>query len=204
LPRIAYDCRGARFLMLMRGGIAPVFGRSDPSSAQWVMMDVVQLLEHHRVVEDGLGMVAFLPDLITAVGLVGLAKRFQAIKEPAASFAIKLLQETAGGEFLQVAHDSGEVRGGYDGMEVVLHDNPCVELQLLVSSAVVEGADQDVAARGGGEDWKPADDCGGDEVRSVGFVDAIDATHGAGSIAWEWTTTRLCGLTYVRLQGSWC
>jgi hypothetical protein len=146
-------------------------------------MDVVQLLEHHRVVEDGLGMVAFLPDLIAAMSFVGLAKRLESIEQPAASFAGNLLQKAAGGEFLQVAHHGWEIRGGYDRMEMIFHDDPCVELQLLVFPAIVDGADQDVAARGGGEDRKPADDRRSNEVSSVGLVDAINASHGAEGIA---------------------
>ena len=67
---------------------------------------------------------------------------------------------------------------GEDGVEVVIEDDPGVDLQALVRAAVLEGADEDVAARRRGEDRQPGDDGAGDEVRLALLEDAVTAAHG--------------------------
>ena len=47
-------------------------------------------------------------------------------------------------------------------------------------AAVFEGADEDVAAGGGGEDGEPLDDGGGDEVGFAGLVDEVAGAHLGG------------------------
>ena len=69
-----------------------MFGRNHTSSAERVLMNVIQFLDHHRIVEDGLGMVTFLPDLIAAVRFVRLAKRLESIQKPTPSLATELFQ----------------------------------------------------------------------------------------------------------------
>jgi hypothetical protein len=55
-------------------------------------------------------------------------------------------------------------------MDVVVHDHVGIDVQTLVSAAVVEGIDDDVAVFAAGKDRYPLDGGGGDEVEAVGVV----------------------------------
>jgi hypothetical protein len=51
-----------------------------------------------------------------------------------------------GGEFLQIGDDAGKIGGVDHRMEVVLHDDPRVELEPFLSLAEAKGAGENVAA----------------------------------------------------------
>ena len=122
-------------------------------------------------------MEPLLPHLIAAPRLVRLAKFLQSTEEPMPSFAVELLNKAASREFFKISHHIGERFGGYDCVEMVLHDHPCVQSQLLVSAAVIERAHQDVTTGRGGENRQPADDRGCDKIRSIRIVYSVSATH---------------------------
>ncbi len=61
-------------------------------------MQIVQLLEHHGVVVDGLRMEAFLPDLMPTAGLVSRPIDGEPVEQPVAAF-VGQLGTGAGGHF---------------------------------------------------------------------------------------------------------
>lgn len=146
-----------------------------PGPLHWIMVQVLELLQHGLVAQDGLRVNAFLPDLMLARRLMRGAVGAELVQEPRAALDLELRENLARGELLQITYRLRQVWPGDDGMEVVIEDHPSVEFQAFVLAAVGEGADKDVAAGGGGEDGEPLDDRGGDEVRRVRFVDAVAA-----------------------------
>ncbi len=50
----------------MSGGVTPVFRRRDQAALDRVIVQILQLLQHRLVAQDGLRMHAFLPDLVLA------------------------------------------------------------------------------------------------------------------------------------------
>jgi hypothetical protein len=83
-------------------------------------------------------VIAFLPKLPRAAGLVlGFALR-EEIEEPGAPLVPELRGELPRGELLQVRHDPREIVRMHDGMKVVLHDYPSVDAQPFFAAAVIE------------------------------------------------------------------
>ena len=56
--------------IVTRAGIAPVLGRVHVSAPNWIIMQVIQLLPHHFLSQDRLGMRALLPHLMLSVSFV--------------------------------------------------------------------------------------------------------------------------------------
>jgi hypothetical protein len=90
-------------------------------------------------------MVAFLPELPGAAGLVcGFASR-QEVEQPAPPLEFELSEEFPCGEFLQIGDHSGR-SAACNSMEVVLHDDPRVELEPFLSLAEAKRTRKNVAA----------------------------------------------------------
>lgn len=163
-----------------------MFGRGDQSARHGVAVQILDLLQHHLVAGDGHGMKALLPDLTFAVRFVGGVEVRELMEQPVAVFGLQLIENPPGGVPLEIAHDAHEIGRGEDGVEVGIEDDPGVDAEFLVLAAIAPCVDEEVAARRGGEDGQPRDDGGGDEVRSVGFADAVATAHdgdGEGSSA---------------------
>jgi hypothetical protein len=79
---------------------------------------------------------------------------------------------------LKSARTRGEVRRSQGGMEVIVEDNPCVNLQALVLAAIFQRIRQNLAPLCRGENWQPRHHRAGDEIGAVWVVDAIAASHG--------------------------
>ena len=94
-------------------------------------------------------MDAFLPDLMfgSRFAMRG-AEVGELVQQPLAAFRLELGEDRAGGEAFEIADGVGQFGAGDDGVEVVVEDDPGVEAQALVLAAVLEGADEDIAAGG--------------------------------------------------------
>ncbi len=58
-----------------------------------VIVNVVQLLLNHRVRREGLGMEAFLPNLVLALDLMFCPVELELVKQPLAIFVLQLVQD---------------------------------------------------------------------------------------------------------------
>ena len=67
--------------IIARAGIAPMFRPVDIAALDRVPMDIVQLLPHDRLGFDDLRMVAFFPDLVSRVLLVGALEERQQFQQ---------------------------------------------------------------------------------------------------------------------------
>jgi len=97
-----------------------MFGRTSPATLHGVVVQILHLLPHHRIVEDGLRMRAFLPDLIL-VGLVRGPVVAELIQQPLAPLRLDLPDKLLGGEALEIAQDRRQVGRSENGVEVVVH-----------------------------------------------------------------------------------
>jgi hypothetical protein len=177
LPWIAFKERMATDQPLVRGGVAPVLGTHDQAALNRVVVNVIDFLLHHFIRIDLLRVNAFLPDLMLLEFLVRCAEIGELIDQPVTLFQFNLRQERMGGEALELAQGVRQIGAGEDGVKVVFHDDPGVNLKLPVFAAVEQGVDEDVAAGGRGEDGKPLNDGGGDEIGGVRLADAIAGSH---------------------------
>nr|VFK25085.1 MAG: hypothetical protein BECKMB1821G_GA0114241_101131 [Candidatus Kentron sp. MB]VFK29840.1 MAG: hypothetical protein BECKMB1821I_GA0114274_101221 [Candidatus Kentron sp. MB]VFK74963.1 MAG: hypothetical protein BECKMB1821H_GA0114242_101321 [Candidatus Kentron sp. MB] len=59
------------FQIIPCAGVTPVLRSIDIASRYWIMMDVIELLTHHRLAYDGLRVIAFFPNLIGGFGFEG-------------------------------------------------------------------------------------------------------------------------------------
>jgi hypothetical protein len=80
---------------------------------------------------------------------------------------------------------------------MIIQNDPGIDLEAFVLPAVCERADNDAATSSRGENWEPFDDCGGDKVGVLAFVDAVATAHG-----WHFDEAEL--LRQARSQaGAW-
>jgi hypothetical protein len=59
-----------------------VLGQVHEASLHQIVVDVLQLLPHHPLALDALGMAAFLPELVLTLGLLQPLEERQQIQEP--------------------------------------------------------------------------------------------------------------------------
>jgi hypothetical protein len=122
-------------------------------------------------------MRSFLPDLMLALALGRRALITKLTQEPIALLGFELLDDASRSMALQVGENAGKLRRCDDGMEMRVEYNPCMDLECFMLATVFEGIDEDVTTGGGGENRKPGDSAGGDEVGMSAFEDSIAATH---------------------------
>ena len=154
-----------------------MFGRYNQTTRDRVGVNVINFLVHHLIGIDLLRMNTFLPDLVLLVPLMCRAEIGELVDQPVTLFQLNLRQQRMRGEALEMAQGRRQIRRGEDGVKVVFHDDPGVDLELPVFAAVEERVDEDVAAGRRGEDREPLDNCGGDEVGGVGLVEAVARSH---------------------------
>ncbi len=135
-----------------------MFRANDQTAHDRVIVNVVDLLEHHFIRFDLLRMNAFLPDLMLLVLLVRRAVIGELVDQPLPLFQPNLREQGMRGEALEMAQCGGQVGAGEDGVKVVLHDDPGMDPKLTLFTAVEQGVDEDVAAGRGGEDGEPFHD----------------------------------------------
>ncbi len=82
-----------------------MLGRCHKTGSHRVVVEIVQLLEHHFVGNNRLGVESLLPNLVGR-GFVGRAVIAQLIEQPIALFLGQALQDAACREFLEVGHDA--------------------------------------------------------------------------------------------------
>lgn len=145
--------------------------RGDESARDRIVVQIGELLLHHLVAHQRLRVIALLPELQVGFGLVSGAPLPQEMQQPVALFGPELRGERASGVTLEIGNDSREIGRGDDGMEVIVEDDPGVNLQPFVDAAVFERVRDDLAAGIGGEDGQPPDDGGGDELRGMRLRD---------------------------------
>jgi len=58
------------------------------------------------------------------------------VQKPVALLGLQLLQKAAGGMSLEIGEHLREIGGGEDRVQVILQDDPGVDLQALVRPAV--------------------------------------------------------------------
>jgi len=142
-----------------------------------VKVQVFELLQHRCITDDGLRVESLLPHLMGALLLMRGATVRELIEQPGARFDFEQFENPARGVALEIRHDLREGGCGEDGVEMVVEDDPGVDLKALVYAAILECRDEDVAARGGGEGGQPGHDGRGDEVGGGGFPGLVAGAH---------------------------
>ncbi len=89
---------------MLRSGDQPALDR--------VLMQVIQLLLHHFLTRNGLGMKPLLPDLMDTFLFVRRSKKAQLVQQPLAVFGLQLVQNPLGRVSLEIGHHPGEFRAG--------------------------------------------------------------------------------------------
>ena len=121
--------------------------RRDPPAFHRIIVQILQLLVHHRVIGDNLRMRALLPDLVF-VWFVCRTPVTKLLEQPGPSFHRKLENDFAGRKTFEITQDSRQVRRGQDGVEMIVQDDPSVDFQGFALTAMFQRTHQDVATRG--------------------------------------------------------
>ncbi len=74
--------------------------RSHPSPPHGIVVEVIQLLQHHLIAEDRLRMKTFLPHLMRARPFMTRTKVFKLVAQPGAPFPRKWFENPAHRELL--------------------------------------------------------------------------------------------------------
>ena len=111
--------------------------RRDPPAFHWIIVQILQLLAHHRIIRDNLRMRTFLPNLVL-VGFMSPTVITKLIQNPFPVLVSESFQNLGGGKALQIAQHRRQIGRGEDGVEVIVEYNPGINLQHLVLSAVFE------------------------------------------------------------------
>ena len=77
----------------------------------------------------------------------------------------------------KIGEHTRQIRCRHDCVKVVLEDYPSINLQTLVSAAILERLNEYIATAGGGKDRQPRYDGRGDEVSETRVIDAITTAH---------------------------
>ena len=110
--------------------------RRHQSAFHRVVVQILKLLQHDFIANHCLRMRAFLPNLMPAGGLVGGPEILQLVKEPVTPFSFQLPQDLARRKFLQLGNCVGKVGAGEKGVEVVVEDDPGMDLKRPGGPAV--------------------------------------------------------------------
>src|SRR5947208_4434066 len=94
---------------LMRRRISPMVGRRDQAPFHWVVVKIIQLLQHDLIRRDGLRVNSLLPNLMRAHLLVRGAKVTQLIHQPEATFHFELVENRMSCELLQIGNGAREI-----------------------------------------------------------------------------------------------
>ena len=141
-------------------------------------MQVVQLLRHHFVAADGLGMHALLPHLMIARFFVCCTIISQLIEQPFAPFGFELFDQSLRRESFQSAKGAGEIGTGKNGVEMVIQNDPSVDLQGLMFAAMEQGLDDDIATGARFKDGQPFDNGRCDKIGAMRFINDVATAHG--------------------------
>ena len=155
-----------------------MFRRSHKTALDRVLMQIFQFLLHDGVIANCLWMHTFLPDLMLAGSLVLSAMQRQLIEKPVAFFEFQLLENDLGSESLEGAQGCGEIRSREDGVEMIIQNNPGMNLQGLMLATMEKRLNENIAPGSSGENGQPVDNSRGDEVGGVRFVNGVTAAHG--------------------------
>ena len=161
----------------MRGGITPVLRRDNQTTHNRVIVDIIDFLVHHLIRIDLLRVNAFLPYLMFLEFLVRSAEIGELIDQPVTLFQFDLGWERMRSETLEMAQGRWQIGAMEDGVKMVFHDDPGVDLELPVFPAMNQGVDENVAAGRRGENREPFNYRGGDEIGGVRLADAIAGSH---------------------------
>jgi len=115
-----------------------VFRRRDESTLHGVIVEIVQLLPHHLVISHFLRMRSFLPYLMRALPLVFRAEVLELIQYPLHVFLLQLLQNALCGVPLEISQNAREIRGGNNGVDVIIEDHPRVNFQAFAQATIFE------------------------------------------------------------------
>lgn len=92
-----------------------------------VSVDVVQLLPHHRFVQNHFGMYALLPELVFAVPFMRVFGRMQALQQALGFLLLQVVDDPAGGVGFEAGNAFVQFRGLGDKVQMVFQDDVAVE-----------------------------------------------------------------------------
>jgi hypothetical protein len=145
-PRIAFQQRLSSRKTLMGGGVPPMLLSCHQPAHDQVIVNILQLLRHHFITGDFLGMKSLLPYLVQALNLVRSPEILELIQQPFAFLGLQLIQDSLSGVTLEISQDTREVRRGENGVKMVIQDDPGVNFQGFMGAAILEGVDENIAA----------------------------------------------------------
>ena len=112
--------------------------QGDNAAGDRVIVQVCQLLKHHFIAHNRLRMRALLPELMLTLQFVRRATIFELMKQPIASLGFELCDQGARGMAFEVREDTRQIRCGENCMEMVIENDPSVDLERFVSTAVFQ------------------------------------------------------------------
>jgi mono/diheme cytochrome c family protein len=138
-------------------------------------MHVLEFLQKHRIALDALRMESILPDLQRLSHSDGACAGVHQREPAVPAIAFKGGADLLGSPGLEVADQPGQIVVPGDEMQVVDHQNVCVENQVFLSAAEIQTVENDAGVRFAGvEDRQPVGETQRAEVGVVvAFGDAV-------------------------------
>ena len=123
-----------------------------------IFVDVFELLPHHVVVLDHLGMASLLPKLVSGVRLVFHLVILQVLENGTNISCLEQINDATSRERLEVGDLVAEIVRRRDQMQVILQDYVAVQRKPAVFLQKTPRVEQDLYRLATGEDGGPSDD----------------------------------------------
>ncbi len=154
----------------------------DVAAAHWVLMRVLELLQHHLVAQDLLGVAAFLPELMSLINFVPQLVKPELLQQSLATGRFQIVENYARGERFESPDLLRQVWALGDPMQVVLHDDESKDLDSALALQEAPGVEDDFDIARLREDGQPGHDGRCHEVGILSFENTITAMrHRTGS-----------------------
>ena len=153
-----------------------MFGQIHVSALHRVLVNVVQLLPHHRFTADQFRMGAFLPELVFPVPLVRLFGQPQPVQQPLRPTRLQQFDEPAGRVGFETAQALVQTRGLGHEVQVVFQDDVAEKSQAVVRPLMRPTVQDDPHRLRPGEHGQPLHHGAGQKMGFVRLQDDVTAS----------------------------